>query len=133
MLYIRYGDIDTKDIQRVETYEKPKPRVHIPLMASVRQNGFKNPIIVWATKGDIRIHYGTSRVHVARELGILIPAVICDYDNRFPDYPRLRTIEEIADKWTNPDVIRPYLHFGPTKLWMNTHPRVPINDKGDCF
>lgn len=132
-MIIRYGLVHSKDIKNLSNYEKPKPRVHVPLLASVKRNGFVNPIIVWATKGDIRVHYGISRVHVARELGLHLPAVIVDYDERYPDFERLDSLDEIAAKWKDPTTIRPHLHLSSTKLWMNTHPRVPINDKGDCF
>lgn len=132
-MYIRYGLVDTKEIKNLSNYEKPKPRVHVPLLASARRHGFVNPIIVWATKRDIRVHYGISRVHVARELGCTIPAIIVDYDERYPNYECLNSLDEIAAKWKYPTTIRPHLHLSSTKLWMNTHPRVPINDKGDCF
>lgn len=112
---------------------KFKPRIWDPLKKSVEEKGFLNPIIVWATKGDIRPIYGGTRAVLARELDIMVPAVICDYDNRFPEYERLTTADEIAAKWCDPDTIRAHISLGPTKLWMTHHPRVAINDNGDCF
>lgn len=132
MIDIRYGKIDPYDVP-LQRYQEPKPRVVNPLTESVRQKGFVNPVIVWATKGELRPIYGTSRVWVGAALNMLVPAVVVDYDKRYPDWERLNNLDEIAAKWANPAIIRPHLLLSDTKLWMNYHPRVPINENGDCF
>lgn len=132
---IRYGTVDWRDMQNLDRYQsvRYKPRIWEPLKASVTLHGFINPCIAWATKGDIRIIYGLSRAAMARELDLPLPAVICDYDRRFPQYERLHGVDEIAAKWQDPDTIRPFIHLSDTKLWMTHHPRVPINANGDSF
>ena len=129
------GPIDWRWITDLDRYEvvRHKPRVWEPLYASVKENGIVNPIVVWATHGDIRVRYGGTRSAVARELDLLLMAVICDYDNRFPGYERLTTVDDIAAKWVDPDAIRPSIDLGPTKLSINHHRHVPINVNGDCF
>lgn len=110
-----------------------KPRVFEPLRESVQRGGFANPIIAWATHGQVRPIYGLTRSWVAYDLGIPVPAVIVDYDGRYPDYERLHTVDDVANKFTAPDVIRPHLILTDSKLWMSVHPRVPINQSGDHF
>lgn len=117
----RFGDMSTKRIWR-------------DLLPSIKQHGIVNPVILWATQGKIRIHYGISRVQAALHMALpRIPAVVCDMDDRFPEATELRTLDEIAAQWAAPDVIRPHLNLSPTKLWMVHHPRVAIRDNGDAF
>lgn len=131
---LRYGPIAPSDLALAKHQDmRLKPRVFEPLRASVQRGGFANPIIVWATHGEIRPIYGITRAWVASDLNIPVPAVIVDYDGRFPAYERLHTVDDVANKYTAPDVIRPYLKLSDSKLWMNIHPRVPVNPDGDHF
>lgn len=131
---IRYGLVDPAESKCLDRYgDMSAKQVWRSLLPSVEKHGIVNPVILWATKGDLRVMYGISRMQVGKHLGLLVPAVICDYDSRFPDFPEMRTVDEIAALWSDPDAIRPYLKLSPTKLWMVHHPRVPINDQGDPF
>lgn len=117
----RYGDMSTKGIWK-------------DLVPSLENHGMVNPVILWATNKELRVHYGISRVQAAIYLGMpSIPAVVCDMDNRFPQHPELKTVHEIAARWADPDAILPYLNLSKSKLWMNHHPRVAISDTGDFF
>jgi hypothetical protein len=50
---------------------------------SVRQEGFRNPIILWNLPEGLLLGFGCSRLRVAQEEKMLIPALVIDYTGRF--------------------------------------------------
>lgn len=135
-MIVRYGPINWRDLPSIDRYHsvRHKPRVWDPLLKSVGTHGFINPVVCNANKGGIVVTYGQSRAAVARELDIPLPAVIADYDDRFPMYRQLNSVDEIAELWYDPDIVRPFIKLTlGKKLWLSHHSRVPINENGDHF
>ena len=57
------------------------------LEESILREGFRNPVVLTAKRidrGGITPRYGGSRIHVAQKYGLVIPAIIADFDNIFP-------------------------------------------------
>lgn len=65
----------------------PKPMMREALKESVAREGFRNPIICVALGYDTYLQFGASRLRVAQQLGIPVPAIINDYTCLFEDFP----------------------------------------------
>jgi hypothetical protein len=71
-----------------------KPKFYAALEDNVRQDGFRNPILLYQTREGLLLGFGGSRLRVAKKLDILVPAIIVDYTDRF------RLDEEVTpDNW----------------------------------
>lgn len=58
------------------------------LEESILKEGYRNPVVLTAKKqenGGITPRYGGSRIYVAQQHGLAIPAIIADFDNIFPN------------------------------------------------
>ena len=60
-------------------------------------------------------------------------AVIADYDNRFPEFKELKTQDDIANTFVEPEKIKQHILLSESKLWMTHHPRVAIDKSGTQF
>jgi len=60
-----------------------KPKFFEALEANVKRDGFRNPILLYATGRDLLLSFGGSRLRVAKRLGIKIPAIIVCYKNQY--------------------------------------------------
>lgn len=56
-----------------------KPKFFEALRANVKLDGFRNPITLYNTPEGLLLSFGGSRLRVAKELGINIPAIVVDY------------------------------------------------------
>lgn len=86
---LRYGSIDPHTVEAV--YEG----VHTPdyiarYTAHIAQHGVRNPILVWARNGRQVVHSGNTRVFACRQLGIQCPALIADWDDKYPDFQEIK-------------------------------------------
>ena len=64
-----------------------KPMFQEALGESLRKEGYRNPIVVYATDTGNWLSFGGSRVNVGRKVGLRsVPAIINDYCGRFKDY-----------------------------------------------
>jgi hypothetical protein len=79
---------------------KAKDKFRKALVASVRVEGFRNPITGYSVKEGIIIQYGASRLRTARQLGIKIPVIVLDYGERHKSAP-LVTNENYAEFFTD--------------------------------
>lgn len=69
-----------------------KPKFHAALVESIRAEGVRNPIILYALPDGWFLGFGGSRVKAAIEAGEeLIPAIINDYNDEFKTAP---TVEQ---------------------------------------
>ena len=66
-----------------------KPKFFEALEDSIRQHGFRNPILVYAVDGQLLLNFGGSRLRIAKRLDRAIPAIIVDYDDVYKSYPRV--------------------------------------------
>ena len=109
-----------------EEYIKIKNKTenfYINLEASILEKGFENPILITAgiqgSPNTIKNKHklppsflnnieniivcdrlGGSRLWVAQKHGLKIPCIICDYINKFPNEEKLKTIDQVYDKFT---------------------------------
>ena len=67
----------------------------IKLEGSIIREGFRNPIVVTATRKKISNRYGGSRLMIAQKHYLEIPCIIADFDNVFPDAKVLNGIDQI--------------------------------------
>ena len=132
---VRYGDIPLSDISFAGCGFHGGGKFLKDLKDSIKEHGIVNPVILATTaKGKALIRYGATRLMYAREFGIdPVKAVIADYHDKYPELERLYTKEDIASKWFKPELILKHIYLSDTKLWFHTHPRVPIDDKGNIF
>ena len=56
-----------------------KPKFFEALEANVKRDGFRNPILLYATDQGLLLSFGGSRLRVAKRLGIKIPAIVVWY------------------------------------------------------
>lgn len=81
---LRYGPIDPYLVEA--TLEGcHTPDYLAKHAAHVARHGVKNPILVWARDGRLTVQSGNTRVFSCRTLGIPVPALVADWDDRFPD------------------------------------------------
>ena len=81
-----------------------KPQFMEALEESIRSEGYRNPIICYATPTGLYVAFGGSRVIAGRKAGkITIPAIINDYTGEFDHLPEV-TIENFTDWFTDPPV-----------------------------
>jgi hypothetical protein len=71
------------------------------LRESVRQEGFRNPIIVWNVQEGLHAQFGVSRLRVAQQLEIPIPCLINDVADGYTD-ATLVTTENWDEFFTDP-------------------------------
>ena len=82
---------------RPHVYEGIKPQFMEALRESLREEGYRNPIVVYATDSGNYISFGGSRVHAGRDVGLrFIPCIVNDYCGRFEDSPEV-TLENYGD------------------------------------
>lgn len=73
----------------VEPVTGRKPKFFEALRESVRREGFRNPIIVYALPEGLFLGFGCSRLRVAQELDAEIPALVNDYTGEFDTAPEV--------------------------------------------
>ena len=71
------------------------------LEKSILRDGFRNPIVISASKKKITTRYGGSRLMVAQKHNLHIPCIIADFDELFPDAVRLNGEAEIRKYYTD--------------------------------
>lgn len=134
-VHVRYGEVPIEDISFTGVNAHGGSPFRTNLKRSIKEKGIINPCILATTeKGKLLIRYGATRLLFARDFGIdKIKAVIADYHDKYSDFERLYTKQDIANKWVHPETILPNLYLSDKKLWMTHHARVPIDDKGNIF
>jgi len=71
-------------------YRGIKPTFMEALRESLKQKGYRNPIVVYAGVGGDYLAFGGSRIHAGRDVGLTtIPAIVNDYCGRYDDCPEV--------------------------------------------
>ena len=94
---------------------KIKPKFFEALRRDVKTTGFRNPILLYSTPEGLLLSFGGSRLRVAKELDIEIPAIVVDYTGAFAGYPRV-TMDNYAEFFRDVPV---YFEF--TDIGVDTH------------
>ena len=68
---------------------KMKPKFFKALREDVRLHGFRNPILLYNTPEGLLLSFGGSRLRVAKELDVRIPAIVVDYAGDYVDCPEI--------------------------------------------
>ena len=85
-----------------EVSQARKPLFMAALRDSIREEGFRNPIVAYADHSGVYVSFGGSRVLAGRDLGLdTIPCIVNDYAQRFIDAPRV-TEENFTSWFTDP-------------------------------
>lgn len=95
---------------------KIKPKFFKELRANVATDGFRNPIVLYRVhEFGLLLSFGGSRLRVAKELDITVPAIVVDYVGDYAD------CEEVTpDNW--PTFFRDVpVHFEFTDNGIDTH------------
>lgn len=66
-----------------------KPKTRARILESIRQDGIRNPILVYHTPEGMFLSFGGGRLEAAKQLDIAIPAIVIDYVGDFEDYPEV--------------------------------------------
>jgi len=83
---------------RPEISKAAKPEFHEALAESIREEGVRNPILVWSLPEGTFLSFGGSRVRAAQRAGLeTIPAIINDYTGQYADCPEVT--EENLSYW----------------------------------
>jgi len=83
-------------------YRGIKPEFMEALRESIRKEGYRNPIIVYATDAGNFLAFGGSRIHAGRDVGVKsIPAIVNDYCGRFRKSPKV-TLENFTSWFKDP-------------------------------
>jgi hypothetical protein len=123
---IRYGVMNPKDFeQRVLVWKNPaygnpvgehgtralrpcaahmreleaKTGFYSKLETSLKEEGVRNPIFALSLPEGTFCRYGTSRLWIARKLGIKLPAIIADFDGRWDKLEELFTEEDVLSRY----------------------------------
>jgi hypothetical protein len=94
---------------------KIKPKFFEALRASVEAEGFRNPITLYNTQEGLLLSFGGSRLRVAKELRILVPAIIVDYVGTFR-HDSVVTADNYEEFYRDPPV-----YFEWTDTGIETH------------
>lgn len=81
------------------------------LEASVKQEGFRNPVMCYEKPGERTFPYGGSRVYMAHKLQISVPALISDWTGAFRHFELITTVNQALAKFRDPPTV---LEFHPT-------------------
>ncbi len=73
----------------------------IKLEKSMLEEGIRNPVILTAQQGKLINRYGGSRVMIAQKHNLIVPAIVADFENRFPDGEILIGEKQIREKFTD--------------------------------
>ena len=68
---------------------KIKPKFFLALRENVRLYGFRNPILLYNTPEGLLLSFGGSRLRVAKELDVRIPAIVVDYAGDYVESPEV--------------------------------------------
>ena len=68
---------------------RSKPLFRAALKASLIKEGFRNPILGYTCEDGLLLKFGNSRLQLARELDIDLPAIIVDHLGRYDDRPEV--------------------------------------------
>ncbi len=80
------------------------------LEQSVLEEGFRNPVLIYATESGNYVYYGATRTVVAKKHNLALPCVIADYAGKHTDGEELQTRDDIVSKFKDPPshvVIKP--------------------------
>ena len=104
---VRYMQVRARDI--TNTFEPPEYRIKqeedsrqffTKLEASIKKEGVVNPVnLIAQLNGGFKVAMGGSRVWIAQKLDLIIPAIITDKYELFPDAETLNTEEEVLAKF----------------------------------
>lgn len=135
---IRYMELDSNLIynyckDRYLNFEGEFPEKFQKIEKSVLEEGFRNPILVTIGQGSWiygltpeKLHedwredpdnllmcdkHGGNRLAVAQRNKLKIPCIVSDFVNRFPDHPRIESMDELRSLFKD----RPR----KIKLWRN--------------
>jgi hypothetical protein len=104
-----------------------KPKFQEALRESIRQDGVRNPVVVFAVREGLFISFGGSRVLAARDVGLeRIPAVVNDYCGAFEDASEV-TPENVESFFTD---VPQWWEF--TEVGFDTHYFMERNRRGSC-
>lgn len=110
MVVVRYGlllpdDLPPDAITRSCTVNASVPKsFYDRLIASVRREGFRNPVLFNNLAGEMKIVYGESRAWVAHQLGLPLPAFINDGVGAFAHFERIDTEAQARAKFKDQPV-----------------------------
>ncbi len=94
---------------------KMKPMFFDALRESVAKDGFRNPIILYDTYEGLLLAFGGSRLRVAKELDVPIPAIVVDYTGKRSDAEEV-TLDNFEEFFTD---VPEYFEF--TNVGVDTH------------
>lgn len=93
-----------------------KPRFQQSLRDSIHREGFRNPVVIYATREGDFLSFGGSRLRAARDLEMeTIPALVNDYAGRYTSCP-LVTPENVHSFFKD---VPEYIAF--TETGVDTH------------
>ena len=92
-----------------------KPRFFDALAKSVRQDGFRNPILLYNTPEGLLLAFGGSRLRVAKALDKVIPAIVVDYAGDLVCFEEV-TLDNFASFFAD---VPEYFEF--TDVGIDTH------------
>jgi hypothetical protein len=93
-----------------------KPMFKAALRESIKREGIRNPVVLYATEEGDFLSFGGSRVHAARDCELAwIPALVNDYCGRYDDKPEV-TPENYEQFFTD---VPEYVEF--TETGIETH------------
>jgi len=76
------------------------PKMRAALEESVKNEGFRNPILAYKCDGGFLLKFGNSRLQIARKLGIPIPALVVDHTDEYADCPEV-TMDNFHEFFTD--------------------------------
>ena len=92
-----------------------KPKFFEALEKNVALDGFRNPILLYATTDGLLLSFGGSRLRVAKRLDKEIPAIVVDYAGDFQLFEEV-TEENFASCFTDVPEL-----FVFTEIGVDTH------------
>ncbi len=119
---VRYGVMRPSELppfdigSLVVNQNEKRYQFYTRLRESVEKDGFRNPILCYHKQSGSTLPYGHSRAKIAKDLGIDIPAIICDFVGDYTDCPRMDTVGEIRERFIDPPSIVEFWECG-LNIW----------------
>jgi len=114
---IRYGLLQPTDIPAafyladwVHKKNEKQFQFYTRLEASVKAEGFRNPVMVYEKPNERTFPYGGSRVYMAWKLQSPVPAIVSDWTGAFKHFELITTVDQALSKFTDKPTV---LEFHP--------------------
>lgn len=104
---VKYGMMPHARLPKYDCWKLDTERkwgFYTKLMASIKEEGIRNPVLWMEPPEYKQVPYGGSRAFCAEQLGLDLPVIVCDLLRKpeFDDWEDITCIQDVLDKFQDP-------------------------------